>query len=276
MFQQFQTPSYAGFWLRFAAYLIDYVLMTMVTCPLGIAFGVVAALAEGGASSPAGGGPVANAMTAVLYFISFVGTWLYYALMECSGWQGTVGKKVLNLRVTDLDGGRVGFGKASGRFFSRLVALVPLVLGGALVYVTESVAILVVMMIVTLVIAFGGYIMAAFTERKQALHDLMAGTLVLQGAATGVGAATLDQPPPPPPSDYNQGGGYGGGYGGGGYNSSYGGGSTGHTGGGTDYAAGGGYAGGAGEGGAGGGGGGNAGGSGGAGGGGSYGGGFGG
>jgi uncharacterized RDD family membrane protein YckC len=86
--------------------------------------------------------------------IAIVGGWLYYAYCESSTWQGTLGKKALGLIVTDLEGRPVTFGRASGRFFSKII---------------------------TGLIPFGiGYIMAGFTARKQALHDMIASCLVLR------------------------------------------------------------------------------------------------
>ena len=79
-------------------------------------------------------------------------TWLYHALMESSEWQATLGKKVLGLVVTDMAGRRVSFGRATGRHFAKIIT--------------------------NMVPAFIGYIMAGFTERKQALHDMIAGCLV--------------------------------------------------------------------------------------------------
>jgi uncharacterized RDD family membrane protein YckC len=79
--------------------------------------------------------------------------WLYYALLESSAWQGTLGKKALGLEVTDLQGRRIGFGRASGRFFAKFISVLTL---------------------------FIGFIMAGFTERKQALHDMIAGCLVIR------------------------------------------------------------------------------------------------
>lgn len=226
MFQQFQTLNYAGFWLRFAAYLIDYVVITMVTCPLGMVLGVVGALADQGATGGlAGRGDISNAMTVAVYAISLVATWLYYVLLETSGWQGTVGKKVLSLRVTDGEGARIGFGRASGRFFAKMIGIVPMIFAAASLLLLESIPLFVILLILTVILSFGAYVMAAFTERKQALHDMMAGTLVLQGAPGAAGGVTLDQAPPPPPTDYTQGGGYGGA--GGGYGGNTGGGSGG-------------------------------------------------
>jgi len=86
--------------------------------------------------------------------VSLLLTWLYHALMESSEWQATLGKKVLGLVVTDMAGRRVSFGRATGRHFAKII--------------TQHVP------------AFIGYIMAGFTERKQALHDMIAGCLVLR------------------------------------------------------------------------------------------------
>jgi len=80
-------------------------------------------------------------------------TWLYYTLSESSGSQATLGKKALGLVVTDEAGHRISFGRANGRYFGKIIS-------GLLLCI--------------------GYLMAAFTDRKQALHDIMAGTLVLK------------------------------------------------------------------------------------------------
>ena len=79
--------------------------------------------------------------------------WLYFTISESSPWQATLGKKILALRVTDDRGQRLGFGQANGRYWSKLVSLVILGIG---------------------------FLMVAFTEKKQGLHDKMAGTLVLR------------------------------------------------------------------------------------------------
>jgi uncharacterized RDD family membrane protein YckC len=86
--------------------------------------------------------------------VAIVGGWLYYAYCESSSWQGTLGKKALGLFVTDMEGRRVTFGRASGRFFAKIVSgLIPFAIG---------------------------YIMAGFTAKKQALHDIIASCLVLR------------------------------------------------------------------------------------------------
>jgi uncharacterized RDD family membrane protein YckC len=90
----------------------------------------------------------------VFILLAIVGNWLYYACFESSSWQATPGKKVLNISVTDLTGTRISFGRASGRFFAKFISrLIPLGIG---------------------------FILAGITERKQALHDMIASTLVLR------------------------------------------------------------------------------------------------
>ena len=78
--------------------------------------------------------------------------WLYWAGMESSTKQATLGKMVHGIIVTDLEGNRILFGKASGRYFGKIISF--LILGI-------------------------GFVMAGFTEKKQALHDIMAGCIVI-------------------------------------------------------------------------------------------------
>jgi len=93
-------------------------------------------------------------MMLVLATVSMLGQWLYHAYLESGEKQGTWGKQIMGLYVTDLLGNPITFGRASGRFFAKLVTgMIPLGIG---------------------------YIMAGFTERKQALHDMIASCLVLR------------------------------------------------------------------------------------------------
>ncbi len=78
--------------------------------------------------------------------------WLYYSLQESGPLQATFGKRMLDIKVTDEFGRRISFGRATGRHFSKIISAV---------------------------ILFIGYIMAGFTDKKQALHDIIAGTLVV-------------------------------------------------------------------------------------------------
>jgi len=84
---------------------------------------------------------------------TFVAGWLYFAVLESSAMQATPGKLALGLYVADVNGRRIGFGKASGRFFGKILS--SLLLGI-------------------------GYVVAAFSARKQALHDMISGCLVLR------------------------------------------------------------------------------------------------
>lgn len=156
------TPAriYAGFWLRVVAYLIDALLLGVVMLalclPLVMLTGIGAGLRHFHPEEPPDPAMIVAFVGSiwVLILIYVLGAWLYYAYSESSEWQATPGKKVLNLVVTDLNGNRITFGRASGRFFAKLI---------------------------TKLIPFGiGYMMAGFTERKQALHDMIASCLVLR------------------------------------------------------------------------------------------------
>lgn len=94
-----------------------------------------------------------NGVVVAIFFGSYLVSWLYYALMESSERQATVGKMALGLQVTDNELHPLTFARASGRFFSKLVS-----------YATFCI----------------GFLMAGWTERKQALHDKIAGTLVIR------------------------------------------------------------------------------------------------
>ena len=142
---------YAGFWLRLLAYAVDTFLLGVVAAlaiiePM-VARGVISldnpmAFIEGSSRQ----------ITAAKLLITLI-TWLYFASCESSVWQATLGKKLFGLRVTDLNGARLSFARASGRYFGKLLS--------------GSIFLL-------------GFVMAAFTQKKQALHDLLAGCLVIR------------------------------------------------------------------------------------------------
>ena len=166
MFQDFQTPAYAGFWIRVAAYLVDTILLSLVFLPLGFVLGVVIALTSSGEENE----PAVAFVSLLIRLISVISGWLYFAWLESSSWQATVGKKVCGLRVTDLNGHQITFGKATGRYFAKIISAI---------------------------ILFIGFIMIAFSDTKQGLHDQLAGTLVLRGPAVP------SYPVPPAPPDFS-------------------------------------------------------------------------
>ena len=169
-----QQFIYAGFWKRFLAYLIDQIIIGLIELilfvPIVLIFGTglfsiftyenydqftsviyntqyyedeysVAAIA------------MIIFAVIIISVLSIVIQWLYYAFQESSTKQATLGKSLINLKVVDLYGNRISFGRATGRFFGKI-------LSGLIFNV--------------------GYIMAAFTERKQALHDILANCLVIE------------------------------------------------------------------------------------------------
>lgn len=153
---------YAGFWLRVVAAIIDYLI---VGIPLGAIFFALIASAMPALVRMEGQDPMVIAMTIlprilVIAVISLAACWLYWALLESSEWQATLGKKALGLYVTDLEGRRATFGRTSGRFWGgRGIGAVPYL--GGLYFLISC-------------------IMAGFTEKKQALHDMIANCLVLR------------------------------------------------------------------------------------------------
>lgn len=144
------TPpqSYAGFWYRALALFIDTILSTIIAIILIIplAFSLSSSTAWNSAQQLETIGSMGN-------LFGWIVSWLYFTVFESSTWQATPGKKMLGLRATDLNGNKIGFGRANARYWLKILSALILLIG---------------------------YIMAAFTEKKQALHDMIASTLVLK------------------------------------------------------------------------------------------------
>ncbi len=150
--------TYAGFWKRFVAFLIDSIILSLLefiiilpglaVLGIGIVGGVLSEEPESGV--PLILAAIGAYLMAIL--LAAIAAWLYYALMESSAKGATLGKMVLGIRVTDLNGNRVSFGRATGRYFAKIISSLVLMIG---------------------------YIIAGFTDRKQALHDIIAGCLVI-------------------------------------------------------------------------------------------------
>ena len=139
--------NYANVGKRFVALVIDVIILSIfqsiITFVISLAIGGIAANEE------TIGAVIFTSVSVVIIIVIY---WLYYAIQESSPKQATIGKQAMGLVVTDMNGEKVSFPKASIRFLSRSLSGILLI----------------------------GYIMAFFTEKKQALHDMLAGTLVLQ------------------------------------------------------------------------------------------------
>ena len=136
--------EYAGFWIRVLAFFIDMILYSIIGGVLSVL--IIEPL------------KLVNLFTSqVIDLITLLGAlfivWIYFAVFESSKWQATPGKKLLGLKVTDIDGERIGFGRAIARTLLKIPSFV---------------------------IFYIGVIMVAFTRYSQGLHDLVAKTLVVK------------------------------------------------------------------------------------------------
>ena len=146
----YQPIGYAGFWRRFLAYLIDTVVLTVAGSVVGAVVGFVIGFISGVQGTDIETTQVVAGV--VVYIICLIMGWLYYTLFEGSAHQATLGKMALGIIVTDLNGRQISFGRANGRYWGKIISALILLIG---------------------------FIMAGFTQKKQALHDIMAGTLVV-------------------------------------------------------------------------------------------------
>ena len=136
---------YAGLWRRTAAYVFDSLLI-----------GILAELLIGRPLLERAGIPADNPwvltghsrqILAINLLLTMIG-WLYWAVMESSPWQATLGKRLFGIQVTDLQGRRISMARATARHFGKMILI--------------------------------GFILIPFTARKQAFHDLIAGCLVVR------------------------------------------------------------------------------------------------
>lgn len=158
--EEVQQVNYAGFWWRFLAHIIDNIIISFVAwiflLPILAIFGFsMYSIMEAGYTMDDTEvilGPIIGAYVGMIS-TSVLLKWLYYSIMESSRFQGTVGKLILKIKVTDYDNRQISFGRATGRYFSKFISGIIFMIG---------------------------YIIAGFTERKQALHDMIAGCLVIK------------------------------------------------------------------------------------------------
>ncbi|WP_237714110.1 RDD family protein [Novosphingobium sp. Rr 2-17] len=137
-----------GFWWRVLAYIIDAIILSIVGSILGriVGFSMMPMSGMGANANLFASGAMFG-----VFGLSVVLNWIYFAGMESSKFQGTVGKLAIGLVVTDMHGDRISFMRATGRYFAKILSGIILSIG---------------------------FIMVAFTQRKQGLHDLIASTLV--------------------------------------------------------------------------------------------------
>jgi uncharacterized RDD family membrane protein YckC len=139
---------YAGFWRRFFAGCVDGILLGIVN--LALTF-LLTNILQAMSTSQDLGTEVA-AWFGIEVIVPTLVCWIYYAGTQSSQQQATIGKAALGIFVTDLDGSRITFWRATGRFVASYLSAFILLIG---------------------------YLIQPFTRRRQALHDLIAGTLVV-------------------------------------------------------------------------------------------------
>ena len=150
------VSPYGGFWIRFLALFLDSMILGAVTVPIVLIFmgASIAAIAHLGPDpSPEQVFSILVPFFVIVIPLSICLQWLYDAFMTSGNMQATLGKRICGLKVTDMAGNRISFGRATGRHFVRA-------------FISGILCI--------------GFIMAAFTDRKQGLHDMIAGTLVMK------------------------------------------------------------------------------------------------
>ncbi|MCM3700742.1 RDD family protein [Paenibacillus macerans] len=149
---------YSGFWKRFAAFILDFIVAYFLVVGIKLVVFAIRSIfgwwqASDNEISPSDKNMADLFFSFGITFLWFAMIkWLYYAIMESSKLQGTLGKIALSIIVVDGQNGRVSFWRASGRFWARLLSILTVTVG---------------------------YMMAGFTEKKQALHDKIARTYVV-------------------------------------------------------------------------------------------------
>lgn len=146
------TYQYAAPIKRFAALFIDGLVVSALSFPVGLVIGLVVAASMQG-KDPEGIQVVAQILG---NSIGILISWLYFALMESSAKSATLGKMAMGLMVLDTDGYPINFGQATGRYFGKILSALP---------------------------CYAGFIAAFFNEKKQAWHDSMANTVVVDTRA---------------------------------------------------------------------------------------------
>ncbi len=156
------NTNYAGFWLRLVAVIIDGIIIgvaqSLVIVPIlaAVGLGFASGANDMDFSDPEQTAGMIASIAALMggyWILAMCIQILYFTFMESSKFQATIGKIALGLIVTDLNGGKLDFSKAFIRNLCKIISNITMLIG---------------------------YIMAGFTEKKQALHDMIASTLVVK------------------------------------------------------------------------------------------------
>ena len=140
---------YANLWQRLVAAIVDGILHTIITTVICYPILFVFFMTRNGVDEN-----FLSLLEPIIFtIIRILVELLYFALQESSGTQATLGKKAMGLKVVGLSGERISFGRATGRYFAKTLSQLTLLIG---------------------------FLVQPFTKKKQALYDLMAGTLVVR------------------------------------------------------------------------------------------------
>jgi uncharacterized RDD family membrane protein YckC len=129
---------------RLGALILDSIFILLITWIPMFGIGFVMVLLLGPETGM-------NAMSIIANLYAFVAQAAYYVVLETSAKQATWGKQIVGIKVTDLNGRRLTVGRALGRYFAKILSGCTII----------------------------GWFLPLFTEKKQALHDIVAGTLVI-------------------------------------------------------------------------------------------------
>jgi uncharacterized RDD family membrane protein YckC len=158
------VPEYAGFWLRFGAWVIDYLILivpfTVIALSMGLGAVMTTVMEQMKTDQVAALQAYATSVLPITYVLMVIG-FVYYTVFESSKWQATPGKMAVGIRVTDTEGQRISLARSAGRNAVRLTNVLRFPVPLPLIC----------------------YVVAAFTQRKQGVHDLLAKTYVLTGRA---------------------------------------------------------------------------------------------
>ena len=141
--------NFAKFWQRILASMIDNVICLLTGGVLAGFSGYVLGFSLPDISRYM----MENVAFGSGIFLFLLMRWLYFTLFESSEYQTTPGKMVFGIKITDKNGSQISFGRANIRYWSKTLSL--------------------------MMLGFG-FLLAAFTKKKQGLHDLIAKTLVLK------------------------------------------------------------------------------------------------